>query len=190
MFAALPIAVERSETTQSSDFETTGGTRWLGECSGYNAKGEITGAKGVSLTTELSGCGFRESGEKCNSKGAKEGHIVTPENGTLVYINKSTKQVGVLFTLTEVHAECGSVKETLRGSVVVPIAAINTKTSKIGMTFHQSSGKQEFITYENEKSEKKTAYLELNFGSGFEQTGFAVEGTPELTTSKPVTIEG
>jgi len=190
----FPIPIElKSNGLTPGLLEDSGGFKF-GECRGVAAKGEITGAKAVPLTLEVENCAKLSLGS-CTSVGSPIGVQVFAGNGTLVYINKATKQVGVALKLNEGHILCGSGYEVAtKGTVVIPITPINTETWTLHVVLKESNGKQQFELYENEIGEivKGTPEVEQT-GTGIrKRAGLSVkEGTElGLPMSKPVKVNG
>jgi hypothetical protein len=167
----------------------------LPECSERRFTGQITNGKAVSLTAVLTGC--IGAGSACHSVGAKAGEIVIPGTGTLVYLNKAKKEVGIVLHLTKEEATgeeiiCGGFEDYLKGSVVFAIGPVNTKTNGLKIRLHGSKGFQEtFNYYENEKGEKTHVKFQASKINGpLIEASWNEEGEPTLTTSKSVTIAG
>jgi hypothetical protein len=184
-----PITFEGSSATAHSKI-----TNVLEEppskCEGFNTRGEITGSKALSLTVEFTKC--RDASKECQTVGQLLGIEILSGTAKLVYINKATKQVGIVLAENPAVIKCGSIEYGLRGSLVIPITPLNTNTSKLGLRIEgNGSGTQEFESYENEKGEVvKKAHLELNFGSGYKGMALEVAEELKLATSKPLTVEG
>jgi hypothetical protein len=136
------------------------------ECTSGTISGEITAAKTIKNTTiKFVGCksgelrcptGVKESGTR-----EPEGQVTTnPLEGTLVYLNKTAKTVGVIFkaqTGTRITkficlADPAEVVGSLAMQIVEPL---NTKTTEFKLS---SSGSA--TAYENEAGEKKTSVME------------------------------
>jgi hypothetical protein len=165
--AALPEFVPGAKESFPATFTTTAGpSTWSlpGEnswsCSSIAGAGTISSAKSVTSTTlDFKGCGFERLGSKiwCTSPGAEKGEIrTTASEGTLVYTSKAAKTVGILFKPTGSFS-CLATGE-IRGSIVLPITSVNTRTSEFWLD--STLGNK---GYENEAGEKKTATLETNW---------------------------
>jgi hypothetical protein len=184
----FPVTIEGTQHG-TADLSTSGGN--FIECKEHKSQGEITGAKAASLTIELTGCRLVGPEVSCKTEGSPAEHIVLPGSGTLVYISKSTKKIGLLFNLPEVVYECeDGLGGGIRGSIVIPVTPINTKTTKFDLPIHGAKGVQEPTEYENEKSEVKKARFEMEATAGFTTAALQVEGENPLTTSKALTVEG
>jgi hypothetical protein len=185
---AFPIPIELKSNGETPALFESVAFRF-GECKGVSIKGEITGAKTVPLTLELEHC---RSGieEGCHTVGSQ--NEVFSGNGSLVYIKKATKQVGVVLKLTEGHMLCGTQELRTQGALVIPITPINTKTSTLDVTLSGEQGKSKFEFYENEKGESVRARLEIELKKSkiVRAADLSVNGGKELglPTSKPVTI--
>ncbi len=187
--ASFPIAVSGASTEATGLFSAIGGSSLLPKCRGYKVSGQITGAKAVSLTLELTKCldNYRE----CNTKGAAAQHIALPGKGTLAYIEKATGKVGVVLTLPVIEVSCEGFVILLKAPVgiVTPITPLNVTTSKVDLTLHGEKGKQEYRSYENEKSELVTeASLETFTGATYSTSALAVSGEIALSVIKPIKI--
>jgi hypothetical protein len=177
------------------------------ECKEGTASGTITGPKALTVKLALKHCGYKGSPPlaTCTTKGAAEGEIKTEElQAAPVYISKSSKEVGILlnqYTGSEFEEApafavfaCGpkqETKERIEGSVIAPIAAINTKTSKFNLKLRQALGIQKPTQYENEKGEKKGLnVLSGTFnGSNHYQIGLETAGEAELLTAAEVELK-
>jgi hypothetical protein len=164
-------------------------------CEGLKSKGSITSAKALSLTLELKDC--VRAGEKCNTEGAEAGLVVLPWNATLVYIDKAKKEVGVLLELAKTTIiKCGveprEVEVKAKGSLIVPVTPVNTKTSKVDLATLKGNGegKQEVTEYESEIGEVEKAKLEVTAGGTTAQGAVEVPEPLDLTANKSLTIEG
>ncbi|HXN37326.1 MAG TPA: hypothetical protein VN892_04755 [Solirubrobacteraceae bacterium] len=185
---AFPISLSFSSKSVSTVFEGPGFLSQPG-CNGASFSGEVTAAKSVSLTTEFEGCRL-DATNICSTKGAAAGHVVLPWSGTLVYIDKATKQVGIVLKLTEkLIFECGSWSAPIKGSILIPVTPINTKTSKLGVAIHhgKAEGQPEYKEYENEKGEVEKTHFEV--GTHVENN-LNVAGEPQLAAGKSFTISG
>ncbi|HEV3047027.1 MAG TPA: hypothetical protein VGY13_06655 [Solirubrobacteraceae bacterium] len=186
----LPIKLEGSvsgATEVTLRNETNNGIY----CDGTSFKGEITGAKAASLTAELKNCKAEDkSNYQCSTSGAGTGDVVVSGSGTLNYIDKATKRVGLVLKVAKEEILCGGAYEyVIRGSIVIPLNPIDTKTSTLDMAI-KGLTKQEFTSYENESGEIKTAKLEVEVGAGFQPLvwNVGVVGEIALSASKPFTI--
>ena len=186
----LPVKVEAPVANRSisfSDPELTFVT-----CAKGGVQGEITGRKKLAMTDELTECVSANGFEKCNSVGAPTGVIRMSGSGTVVYIEKATKKVGVVLALATVTIHCGiegtGIELKVHGNLLTSITPINTKTKTYEMPYKGTLGKQELTKYENEKGESATATPELNFdGVGYTPGAFTLS-LLSVTTSKAVTI--
>jgi hypothetical protein len=190
-FAALPAF----EKPFPNKFEVKGpgvgletvGKRSIVNCSilgKLSGTGEITGAKALTATFQLTGC-FGVGFKKCSTAGAKEGEIKLELEGTPVYVDKA---VGVLLKHKGggnfVEYTCGSTeKETVkvRGSVIGTISFANVTGKQFRLIFSEKQGVQEPSEYIGEKGEKIKAFLEAE-GSGKEVFGFEQVGLTETAS--------
>jgi hypothetical protein len=145
------------------------------ECEKDTATGEVTGPKTGTTTVKFTKCAF--SGLSCKTAGASSGEIRVEAVSKLVYINKSTKEVGLDLEAKESTVECPLEKLKVRGSVIGVIAAkdVNTPVTEVELVFKQTGGKQEPSQYENEKGEKVTDITETE-GSGLKTFKFEPSG--------------
>jgi hypothetical protein len=187
--AKWPITMEGSAATASGRFDTINGHNW--ECSGNRVKGEITAAKALSATLELTNCSnLNEGGFQT---GEEVGTVVLSGKGTLVYLNKAEKKVGILDEIpaTEIRSEGGQVNIHVRGKLLIPITPINTSTTKFTLPIHGEGGLQEHRTYENEKGEVIKGHLEYAFNGGaYKEADLNMEGENHVTASKALTVKG
>jgi len=183
--AALPEQVPATGkftgTSGASTFETLKEEKV--KCTSDAITGEITGAKSSKATITFKGC--EGLGLKCNSEGAGSGEIVLKVTGELVYIMKSTKEVGLINTLEkELTIKCTAFQTLkVKGSTLCPITPVNTKTTKYKVVCKMTKGMQEPANYEP-GSELIIAPFTETKGEGlkkfaFEQSGLT--GTDELT---------
>ncbi len=159
---------------------------------GAKLKGEITGAKTASLTIDVEGC--EDPGEEqCSSSGAAKGIVVLSGSASPVYLEKATKNVGVLLPVGTIDIECaGGLQYTLSGSLLSPITPVNTETTKFELRYAENKAgtEEEYTSYENEKGEKISARFVFNDGAG---NSGAILYVPkrkkiQLTTSEAFTI--
>jgi hypothetical protein len=161
-------------------------------CEGVKSKGSVTGAKVLSLTIELTSC-VLSSGEKpkCKTEGAEAGVVVLPGTGSLVYIDKAKAEVGILLTLPKSKFECGALKGTLKGGIVIPFTPVNSTTTKFHLAIKgNGKGKPEVSEYENEKGEVKKAEFTVTSGGEEEEAALEVPEEIPLTANKSLTISG
>jgi hypothetical protein len=185
---SFPIGLSLSKSAHTSRIHAAAPVG-LEECASLAFKGEISGAKAYALTAELGGCGYGGT-SACSTKGAESGTIVLSGSGSPVYIEKATKKVGILFNLHEVEVSCGGFGFRLRHSIVIPVSPVNTKTSALTLSIKEGRSLQnEYRSYENEKGEKVSAYLQESWSrEGWTEADWSA-GEPTLTTSKPVTLQ-
>jgi hypothetical protein len=183
-----PVTFEYTSTTHEGTVSTTAAGKITPTCEGMNVKGSITGAKAATLTVEMKNC---KDGEGYECYTGETPGIILSGNASLVYINKATKQVGLVLTQKKIFVNCfGGEGDTIQGAVVIPVTPINTKTSTLTLTANgNGKGAQEDTSYENEKSETVKAHLEWNLGSGYIAAALET-GAISATTSKPLTIDG
>jgi hypothetical protein len=191
--AKFPITATGSVTTTSEKEITldVAAEAWF-NCKGAKFSDEITGAKSVSLTTDLEGC--IEKGLKsreCSSTGAANGVIVLSGKGSLAYLEKTTKKAGVVLPAGEVKVTCkeSGAKYTIDGSILSPITAVNSEITKYELRYRQKTpGEEEYTSYENESGKKvKTEFL-LEAPEWIEELGLEITPKIQLTATKAFTI--
>jgi hypothetical protein len=172
----------------SATWHLSAGATW--SCSGLTGSGTISAAKTVTgATLKFTLCGYEKSGSKvwCKTEGAEKGEIRTNAlEGMLVYRSKAAKTVGIDFKPQSGKSlgsfTCLSTTGEIRGSIVMPISLVNTKTDDF--TLSSTQGSKE---YENEAGEKLTAKLEADWPSTFEPLSWEFESS--LVTSKNLEIK-
>jgi hypothetical protein len=167
------------------------------ECESASGTGTITGPKALTAKFTLKGC-RPEGGALCNTIGAAAGEIKTEElKSALVYISKSTKEVGIDFNQYEgtgfknlpvfalFGCNEGKIHETMRGGFIAPLTQTGTKTSSYTLKVAQSNGNQKPLEYENEAGKKINNHLEATAIGGPELYKVGVESRSEvkLTTA-------
>src|SRR4029077_12897684 len=186
-FASNSFPVAFKITSGAVTLQTKGGHSVT--CKASATSSELSNHKELQgVTVTYMGCKASEAA--CSSAGAKSEEVITHALiARLVYINKATKEVGVLYKpasgTTVAEFSCGSTKYALTGSVIakVPHEQINNSRTSFTWEFKQKSGVQEPTEYE-EGATKISAFLRL---FGLEQAG--EEKTDSVTTLAPVEIE-
>jgi hypothetical protein len=186
----LPVALEGAFPNAEAGVNESGGYVVSGICDGVKATGTVTGAKALSLTLVFERC--REDLSECKTAGAASGEEVFSGNGTLVYISKEKKELGILWELKEAVASCSDgIESEIRGSVLAPLTPVNAKTGKADLLIEGNGvGKPNATKYENEKGEVKHAKLEAETGGGFRESAMEVEAELDLATGRSLTING
>jgi hypothetical protein len=165
--AALPEFVPRSgifpyhfsgENGQQVQFESEKST-YKYACLGAKISGEITSSKEVkNVVEEFRNC--NTSPLSCENNGAK-GIKSVILHGTLGYVNKANKEVGLKLIGTEktgeepLYAElnCGfSGKEYLRGKLIAKVTPLNTELEEFDLKYEQLFGFQNPSAFEGEAS--------------------------------------
>jgi hypothetical protein len=184
--AALPEQVPGtgliSGTSGASTFETKSGEKV--KCSSSSVMGDLTGAKTSSSKIVFKGC--EAFGFKCNSSGAASGEIVLNVTGEIFYLNTTTKEVGLLNTLTaELTIKCSAFQTLkVKGSTLCPLTPVNTKTTTETLTCKETKGVQEPTEYFNLAGVKEKAPITETKGEGLKNFAFeqsALLGTTSLT---------
>ena len=189
---AFPVSFESPRISGAEELRLE--THLLGtflECGDVKISGQITGAKAASITASLGECG--EWGLGCETAKAKAGNVTLTGTGALSYVSKSSKTVGIVLNVPETKALCGPEHEhvlIIKGTVILPVTPVNTKTTAYRSTIHQTSpGTQEITQYENEKGETVKAKLTASAeGSLFYEASLNIEHFVELTMAKAITI--
>ena len=187
----LPATGTFLSTSSSGTLETASGNKV--ECSSDTDKGSITGAKAVGgVLVTFSGCkaiiGILKP--SCNTAGSSKGVIETKElSGTLGYINKTSKSVGLSLKPTTgplfVEFECtGLAINKVRGALIGRVNPINTKSTSGELIYKQSAGVQEFKLLEGSAAEE-ILESSLNGGS-FETSGLTT--TDKITFHQPTEV--
>lgn len=191
-FAFTSFPVSYTGSTGAVTFLTKSGKEV--HCTASQDRGEIASKKEFSnVTLTLTGCETVVSGFKfaCTSKGAASGEVVTNKlTATLVYTNKTEKEVGLVF---KPKTEGGAVAEykcvalgsvTLTGAVVakLPNEQRNKLTLSLTWNFRQKGGVQEPTEYFEESGTKVSGFL-TSFGS---QTGDETTETMSFSSALEV----
>ncbi len=125
--------------------ETVAGSKL--RCRAGSSAGEYTASTTATLTITLTGCERVSSHAACTSAGAPSGQIATTSlQGTLGYIDASRHIVGLDLAGSGALAsfQCAGSEETvsLSGSVIGPLAPLNTMASTLLLHFKASAGRQ------------------------------------------------
>lgn len=157
-------------------------------CEGVTTKGSITSGTASSLTLELKHC-KTGAGSECSTAGSEEGRLVFEGAANLFYIKKSEKRVGLVFTLGTTQITCGTSKDKVQGTLVIPVTPISTQTTgfDIALTRNGEAYENTYTTYENATGEVVTVKLELNYGTGYKK-GVLSAGELPLSANKTLTI--
>jgi hypothetical protein len=118
---------------------------------GTNA-GEITGPKTDLLKFRFTGCATRQA--PCSNANAAGEVVTNTLSGTLGYLNKAKREVGIDFifpgaAIAEFH--CGNLHVAIVGSIVGRIFPVDKKVSPPSsfiLVFVQAGGKQKFTKLE------------------------------------------
>lgn len=159
------------------------------KCTTSTISGTITTAK-TTTGTILVFNGCKVEGKTCRSEGSENNEQIRTEllDGTLVYLSKTAKTVGIDY---KAHTGSAIIKKLhcfggfgeVRGSIAMPIISVNKLATAFTLTVHAKSEE-----YETESGEHKVATLETDFPSGVFAPMFW-EFTSSLTTSKKVEIK-
>jgi hypothetical protein len=203
--AALPEFSGTFPTTETSSpinvaFEATSGDTL--KCEGSNAAfGEITGSKTITQSWDLRHCAI--AGAKCSSAGAAEGEVqIKSITGTLVYLSKTSKEVGIAYNPWEpnplepkslevprlVSVKCavlGTVE--LKGTMLGHLTPTNKSTSSLQAQFLVSGFEQSPNSFENE-GHKWGVHLEMLLSSG-ETRKTALSESETMATSRAIEVK-
>ncbi len=170
-------------------------------CSGLTMTGEISGANTLAdVVITFKGCkqdlpplgGYKP----CENTGFGKEEMVTPQlSGKIGYVNKSTKEVGLLLepsTGTQI-AECnydGSHKYVfkLRGSVIGQLKPVNIESTEFSLAYKGSETKQEITHFEGEEV---IHHLEM-FNTPFTEKKYidgSYEGTTNIVTAESLEVK-
>jgi hypothetical protein len=168
-------------------------------CSGGEGGGvtwTVTGPKTVKGKFLFTGCGGETT--DCRSFGAKAHEVITEElTGTLVYLSKAAKTVGIVFKpsstayLAKFDCHAPDTKE-LRGAIIVPVGPVNILQFGVqeGALNVNGLNVQEITEYENASGGKVHAGLESMWLSEGTWTPLAWGAEAiSLTTNKQAEIE-
>lgn len=154
-------------TGGQTKLETVGKTRI--ECKTSKGEGQIVNQHEGTFTLELSECKSLVLGTlvNCHTLGDSGGTKLLKGKLVPVFESLSPLAAALLYLVSpEIHGECSIILYLARGSFIVPVTPINTKTSKFNLNLKQKEGKQEFTEYYNEKGEKVKAGLLVSFNGG------------------------
>jgi hypothetical protein len=122
---------------------------------------------------------------ECGNNGAKETVTSEPLTGTLGYINKAKKEVGLMFGAEYTSGTkptwasrltCSSYGVTPLGELIVPITPVNAKALKLKLTENGREGRQEVTQFEGGAANQQLYWKELTQ----EPVPFSVRATAEL----------
>jgi hypothetical protein len=203
--SAASAALPEFKGTLPNKFTSTSGAGVLEtvnhkkvECTGDTNSGIIKSAKKAEeIVVKFKGCKGLGGGEcESTTPAAKEKEEIATNNlvGTLGYIKKETKEVGLALEpeagkkelITKIVCLVGGIKEPVevKGSVIGVITPINTLTKNLTLTFEQNEGKQKVQNLEGKT--KDTLETSIN-GGVFEESG--EKTTDSLTTELEGKIE-
>jgi hypothetical protein len=147
------------------------------ECATDKVKGTLLSKTEALITVDFETCKvFGLVG--AHSLGDKEGVILVGFKAKLCYINKSTKDVGLLGSILALHLEVPSAAVLLvvLGSVIGLVTPVNTKTKEFEIKYEQKEGTQ--LIKKCEGGPENLLFTSENEGA-FELSG---EGTTEKST--------
>jgi hypothetical protein len=147
------------------------------ECAADKIKGTLLSKTEALITIDFESCEiFGLVGAR--SLGDKEGVILVGFKAKLCYINKSTKDVGLLGSILPIHTEIPSAAVLLimLGSVIGLITPVNTKTKEFEIKYEQEKSGQKIKKCEG--GPENLLFISENEGA-FELAGL---GTTEKVT--------
>lgn len=178
-------------TNEVSELETVGKSKIV--CLGDTAGGEFTGPRTDRLTITFTGCEFATSGIKCNSAGAAQGEIKTPQlEGVLGFINEHASPPSVGVNLKPVLGklfvafECSGVPVKVNGSVIAPITPTGKMSSTSTLNYRASKGVQAVEEFEG--GEKHTLRAVAS-GKETEPEQAGLRTTDTSTSEEPLEIK-
>lgn len=179
----FPLPVEGKDTEVVKLYADGHEAMW---CKAVKVTGSITGAKTAGLTLGFENC-RPDIGEHqpCTN-------FSMSGTGSLVYLNKATKAVGVVLPLGVHYIACdeGAFEEKYKGTIISPITPINTETTKPELRYALNTKMEDEITeYENEKGEKVATKFEWSESPPLWERGGLWTGAISLTSSRGLTIK-
>jgi len=170
--AALPeysATATLSGTSGVSTLTTVGSSTTI-VCKKDKFTGTTTGSSKAST--------FKVTFEECEAGGAKcktgetAGIITSEGTGTLGYISKEAKTVGVSLAPKEVVITCGVLKAKVKGTFICAVTPVNTSTTSFKQKCEVSSkGVQKISKFEGGSAQS----LEATFSTTFEQAALETE---------------
>jgi hypothetical protein len=165
------------------------------DCEAIVGEGEITGPRSTVSEYRLTRCVAHEGAEteaKCQSAGAASEEIKTGQiEAELVYINQSTRNVGVLLNPhggSYIAFECGGESAEGIGAFLASVGPVDTPASVFGATLSERDSMQAPDEYEGANGERLQAIPEGKRGvEALAPTG--VEATLGIHTGVPVEIK-
>jgi len=182
--AALPefnkTKVKFTSASGPGTLQVAGGNKI--ECESDTDDGEITGPKEVILLVDFRKCEiFGLIG--AHSLGDAENTILTNATGTLCYLNKAKKEVGLVLTptgLLHIEAPNAGALALIKGTLIGRLTPVNTTTLRGELILKQEKGKQELLGCEElageahlSTSENEGAYQASGLGTA-DTVGFLV----------------
>jgi hypothetical protein len=156
----------------SVHFESTSGINY--GCTSGSAEGQFTGVKTATVSFKFIGCG--DGGSACTTEGDESGEITTASMpAQLVYLSKAKHEAGLVVNYHEETPQIatwscpGAVDAGIQGSIIVPIAPVNTKTKSYTLHFVGTKGVQQPSAFEGVE-EKFSAFPEMSLlGDGYQE---------------------
>jgi hypothetical protein len=172
--------------------ETVGKTKVT--CTAGSTQGEYTGAKTETVSFAFTGC--ESAATPCQSPSAGAGEIRTSSlAGTLGFI-KDTEPLKPVVGLdykpvtSGAHVmtfSCGSLQQTIDGSVIGSILALNKTTANSTLTFKAAKGLQGPEAFEEEPKDVLSTTLTTGSGSSVEQSG--LKDKAAIIAEEPIEVK-
>jgi hypothetical protein len=172
--------------------ETVGKTKVT--CTSGSSQGEYTGVKTETATFAFTGC--ESAAVPCQSPSASPGEIRTSSlSGTLGFI-KDTEPLKPLVgfdyqpATSGAHVmtfKCGALEQTVDGSVIGAVTALNKTTAKSTLTFKAAKGVQSPEAFEEEPKDVLSATLTTGSGSSVEQSG--LKDKAAIVSEEPIEVK-
>jgi hypothetical protein len=193
--ATLPViqqaATASGSLTSTDTLETISGSK----LTGTSVELSLTnGAKTALGTYSAKFKGVKEGTQPCKTSGAAKEEVVNTGEFHLVWANSGKTEISVLFLPTGFTIECGEPAKTkikVKGQAVGKTSlALGTKVKTFTGTLEGKNGKNNITSYFNTSGTLvEKAFLESNFGLGYEQSDENVSGALTLTVAAGGEIE-
>jgi hypothetical protein len=148
--AALPEFLPGTKNTfkvtgGAGNFEQKGGIAPV-KCKSSEGTGAVEGPKTGSFDELYLGCEAPLAGKCTGLDDTTIGSILAKGTFEVGYINKATKDVGILFTIKPVHFECEKLITlvTVEGCAIGLITPVNSSTTAYTVKLKQTKGVNEF----------------------------------------------
>jgi hypothetical protein len=187
--SSFPVTLGGTAATAAASLGSAAGAI---TCSGADVRGTITAStSGGVQALELEHCKTPSGASDCTSTGAGPGIVSLAGTSSLAYISKAEGRVGMLFSFEPAEIACGTVKDHLKGELVIAVSPVGVQTSTLdlGLTRKGLEYENTYTSYENEKGERIATKLEANFGTGYKKA-YLETGELAPTLNKSLTVTG